>query len=272
MDNKKFEKYEEVDSLVQHFNDKFIESIKKNLMPSANTNMLERQMAKKKNEAISKEMAKKELHDLGVIYLNEDMIEQFRAMPDVDQEKVERLAFLYDIVVEKPVESEKELKHEQELEKITAIIEDYFTKVEEGVIPKHTVYLPNFFVEEVPSAWSEPGGKCPWHGISTRLNNVLYTVGCIYPLLFVTAKDLKKYFRQWGKVAITEFEQLLEKYGYSLGCKDLTPFSKKLDGVEYAEIKSEVLEKGMFEAWIYIKNPKLIKEYIAKRMQLSQER
>jgi hypothetical protein len=73
-------------------------------------------------------------------------------------------------------------------------------------------------------------------------------------------------------VAITELEQLLDKFGYNLGCKDLSQFNKKLDGVEYAEISSEVLEKSMFEAWIHIKNPKLIKEYIDNRIELSQDR
>lgn len=269
MGNKKFEKFEEGLSLLQHINEKFIESIKKNITLPKDTNILERQLAitKKGNEKISKDMARQELHDLGVIYLNEDIIEQLRSMSDVDQEKVERLAYLYDIVVDKPEISQKELDLQQEIEEAKVIIDEYLKEIREGSVPTYTVYLPKFFTEMVPY-----NGKGNWHGISSRLNNVLVITERIYPLIFVTAKDLKKYFRKWGKVAITEFEQLLGKYGYSLGCKDLSQFNKKLDGVEYVEMTSNDLEEAMFAAWLRVENPKLVKEYIANRMQIRQDR
>lgn len=273
MGNKKFEKFDEVHSLVQHINDKFIDSIKKNITLPKKTNMLERQLAKRENgnEKISKDMARQELHDLGVIYLSDDIIEQLRSMSDVDQEKVERLAYLYDIVVDKPEISQKELDMQQEIEETKVIIDQYFKEVGEGLVPTFTVYLPKFFVELVPSVLFETGGKGNWHGISTRLNNVLRgawgyeDMRHIYDYLWVTAKELKKYYPQWGKVAITEFEQLLGKYGYSLACQDLSMFYKRIDGVEYAEIASDVLESSMFNEWLRVKSPKRVLEYISKR-------
>ena len=275
MENKKFEKFEEVHSLVQHINDKFIDSIKKNITLPKETNMLERQLAirEKRNEKISKDMARQELHDLGVIYLSEDIIAQLRSMPDVDQEKVERLAYLYDIVVDKPEISQKELDMQQEIEKTRVIIDKYFQEVGKGLVPTFMVYLPKFFTEMVPY-----NGKGNWHGISTRLNNVLRgawgyeNMRHIYDYLWVTAKELKKYYPQWGKVAITEFEQLLGKYGYSLACQDLSMFNKRLDGVEYVEIASDVLESSMFDEWLRVKSPKRVIEYISKRKANSRDK
>ena len=222
-------------------------------------------------DEIKKELARQELHDLGVVYLTEKIIEDLRSRPDVDQKKVDRLAYLYDIVVDKPEVSQKELDMQQEIGKTKVIIDEYFKEVGEGLVPTFTVYLPKFFVEEVPSVLFETGGKGNWHGISTRLNNVLRGawgyegMRHIYDYLWVTAKELKKYYRQWGKVAITEFEQLLQKYGYSLACQDLSMFYKRIDGVEYVEIASDVLELSMFNEWLRVKSPKRVIEYISKR-------
>ena len=168
-----------------------------------------------------KEMARQELRALGVIYLTKEMIEQLRSRPDVDQEKVERLAYLYDILEEKPEISQKELDLQQEIEETKVIIYEYLKEVREGSVPTYTVYLPKFFAELVPSVLFETGGKGNWHGISTRLNNVLRGAWS-----YESMRHIYDYL--WGKVAITEFERLLEKYGYSLACQDLAMFNKKL--------------------------------------------